>query len=260
MFMKIILIAGPSGSGKTTIANKLVEYYGEDRCQKFSLDPYYIDQSHIEDIQQRSQVNYDDPSSVELALAVRHIEALKQGLTVQAPVYDFSMHTRRPEVTDIKPKDILIIEGIFALQPELIKFGDVKVYVDTDLDLCLLRRMERDVAERGRTMESVIHQYKETVRPMRIIHVEPTKQYADVIVPDNSIDFNIDISPIIGELALEEFADFVHMEPLQAVSTSVRGWFNYFSSYMTQQLETIDHAAQEFLAEDDQLASPVNKQ
>lgn len=249
--MKIILIAGPSGSGKTTISNKLAEHYGADKCQVFSLDPYYRDQSGI-NVELRDQVNYDNPENVELELAVRHLAALKAGQTIFAPVYDFKTHSRSKEIREIKPTDILIVEGIFALQPELSSLGELSVYIDTDLDLCLLRRIERDVKERGRTVESVIAQYKATVRPMRIEHIESGKQFADLVIVDNSSNFHIDISPITEKVDELDQDDLVVLTAgVESIKTSVTGWYSWMTNSLVKKMEAIDHAANTYLAEDE---------
>jgi uridine kinase len=180
----VIGIAGGSGSGKTTVANSLLERVGEERIAYLPHDAYYKDLSALPP-QQRAEVNFDHPNSLENELLCRHIEALRLGEPVELPVYDFTTHSRTAETIRVEPKPVIIVEGILIfIEAGLRGMFDIKIYVDTDPDLRFIRRLERDLRERGRTTESVIHQYLTTVRPMHLEFVEPSKRYADIIIPE----------------------------------------------------------------------------
>ena len=180
----VIGMAGGSGSGKTTIAESVVEQIGPDRVAFIPHDAYY---RHRPDLtfEQRTKVNYDHPESLETAFMVEQVEALLAGDTVARPVYDFSNHLRSDDTVEVEPRPVLMLEGILILvEPALVDLMDLKIYVDTDADLRLMRRLERDVQERGRTLASVLRQYETTVRPMHLQFVEPSKRYADIIIPE----------------------------------------------------------------------------
>jgi uridine kinase len=180
----IIGIAGGSGSGKTTLADSILKAIGEDRIAFLPHDAYYRDQSD-KSFEERLLVNYDHPDSLETELLISHIRALSRGETVDLPVYDFKQHTRAREIVRVQPKPIILVEGILIfVEPELRNLCSMKLFVDTDPDICFIRRLQRDVTERGRTVESVISQYLKTVRPSFIEFVEPTKRFADVIIPE----------------------------------------------------------------------------
>ncbi len=180
----IIGIAGGSGSGKTTMAHSILEAIGEDRIAFLPHDSYYRDQS-TKTFEERLQVNYDHPNSLETELLIRHIQSLKRGEAVDLPVYDFKQHTRATATIRVLPKPIILVEGILIfVEPKLRNLCSMKLFVDTDQDICFIRRLQRDVTERGRTVESVIDQYMKTVRPSFIEFVEPTKRFADVIIPE----------------------------------------------------------------------------
>jgi uridine kinase len=180
----VIGIAGGSGSGKTTVANSLLSRVGEERIAYLPHDAYYKDLSALPP-QQRAEVNFDHPNSLENELLCLHIEQLRRGQPVELPVYDFTTHSRTSETIRVKPKPVIIVEGILIfIEAGLRGLFDIKIYVDTDPDLRFIRRLERDLRERGRTTESVIHQYLTTVRPMHLEFVEPSKRYADVIIPE----------------------------------------------------------------------------
>jgi uridine kinase len=180
----VIGIAGGSGSGKTTVANSLLSRVGEERIAYLPHDAYYKDLSALPP-QQRAEVNFDHPNSLENELLCLHIERLRRGQPVELPVYDFTTHSRTSETIRVKPKPVIIVEGILIfIEAGLRGLFDIKIYVDTDPDLRFIRRLERDLRERGRTTESVIHQYLTTVRPMHLEFVEPSKRYADVIIPE----------------------------------------------------------------------------
>ena len=181
----IIGMAGGSGSGKTTIAEAVVDAVGDDFVALIQHDQYYRDQAEIP-FEDRTKVNFDHPDSLETDLLVRHIETLRAGGSIQRPVYDFSTHTRRTDETvKVDAERVIVIEGILVLaEPELRELMDLRIYVDTDADLRLMRRLRRDIIERGRTVDSVLTQYLTTVRPMHLQFVESSKRYADLIVPD----------------------------------------------------------------------------
>lgn len=180
----IIGIAGGSGSGKTTISHAVVETVGADVVALIQHDAYYRDLSHLE-FEERVKVNYDHPDSLETELLIQHLTELRAGQHVEVPVYDFSIHTRTAETFHVDPEAVVMVEGILVLaEPELRKLMDLRIYIDTDSDLRFIRRLRRDIEERGRTVESVIKQYMSTVRPMHLQFVEPSKRYADIIVPD----------------------------------------------------------------------------
>jgi len=184
----IIGIAGGSGSGKTTLASSILEAIGEDRIALLPHDAYYRDQSY-KTFEERLSVNYDHPDSLETELLIKHIQSLKRGEAVDMPVYDFKQHTRASTTVHIQPKPIILVEGILIfVEPKLRNQCSMKLYVDTDQDICFIRRLLRDVTERGRTVESVIDQYLKTVRPSFIEFVEPTKRFADVIIPEGGMN------------------------------------------------------------------------
>jgi len=180
----IIGIAGGSGSGKTTLANSILDAIGRDRISFLPHDAYYRNQ-HDKTFEERLLVNYDHPDSLETELLIKHIQTLKRGEAVDLPVYDFKLNTRSDQTVIVLPKPIILVEGILIfVEPELRSLCSMKLFVDTDQDICFIRRLQRDVTERGRTVESVINQYLQTVRPSYIEFVEPTKRFADVIIPE----------------------------------------------------------------------------
>lgn len=180
----VIGIAGGSGSGKTTVATAVVETVGSDVVALLQHDAYYRDLSHLS-FEERTAVNFDHPDSFETELLIAHLTELRSGRPIERPVYDFSQHSRTGETVTVTPESVLIVEGILVLaEPDLRKLFDLKIYIDTDADLRLLRRLRRDLVERGRTVDAVISQYLATVRPMHLQFVEPSKRYADIIVPE----------------------------------------------------------------------------
>lgn len=180
----IIGVAGGSGSGKTTVARRLFEIFAEPRIvQLVAQDAYYKDQAHL-DLEERQQINYDHPLAFDNDLLCQHLVELRQGKAVGLPIYSFLTHTRLPETQPIKPAKIILLEGILVLEDQRLRdLCDIKVYVDTDSDERFIRRLNRDMMERGRSVDSVIDQYLTSVRPMHLQFVEPTKRYADVIIP-----------------------------------------------------------------------------
>jgi uridine kinase len=180
----IIGIAGGSGSGKTTIAKSVVAAVGAATVALIQHDAYYRDLPYL-DLQQRARVNYDHPDSLETELLIEHINQLRAGRAIERPVYDFTIHRRTNDTVLVPPDPVVIIEGILVLsERELRDVMDLRIYVDAAADLRFIRRLQRDIYERERTLESVIAQYQETVRPMHLQFVEPSKRYADIIVPN----------------------------------------------------------------------------
>ncbi len=180
--MLIIGIAGGSGSGKSTITELLKNKFGED-VTVINHDNYYKAQ-HDKPFEERIKTNYDAPDAFETDLLAEHLELLRQGFSIDCPIYDYSIHDRTDRVRRVSPSSVVIIDGILVLaDPRLRSLMDVKIFVDTDADVRILRRIRRDVNERGRTLDSVINQYVSTVKPMHEMYVEPSKKYADVIIP-----------------------------------------------------------------------------
>ena len=179
----IIGVAGGSGSGKTTVVRRIVESIGDEQVTVLEHDRYYRDRDDLR-LEERAALNYDHPDSLETDLLVRHVEALRSGRTVDVPMYDFSRYARKRTTQTAAPRRAVIVEGILIFtDAPLRSLMDVKVFVDTDDDIRFIRRLQRDTAERGRTVQSVIDQYLSTVKPMHLDFVEPSKRYADVIIP-----------------------------------------------------------------------------
>jgi uridine kinase len=182
----IIGIGGGTGSGKTTVARNLFERYAELGVSLLDLDSYYLDRSH-QSLEERALVNYDEPSAIDYDLLLSHVERLASGQSIEKPRYLFATHTRSSEFDVINPTPLIIVEGILALWDlRICSLMGLKIYVDADADLRLVRRLQRDLRERGRTPESVIVQYLQTVRPMHRRYVEPTKSNADLVVDTSS--------------------------------------------------------------------------
>ena len=184
----IVGIAGGSGSGKTTVAQEILNRVGPDRIAYLPHDAYYKDLSGLPPVQ-KAEVNFDHPNSLETELLIQHVKQLKAGNPVKLPVYDFSIDRRTEKTIPITPHRVIIVEGILIFaEPELRPLFDLKIFVDTDPDLRFIRRLQRDITERGRSPESVIRQYLKTVRPMHLEFVEPSKRYADVIIPEGGFN------------------------------------------------------------------------
>ena len=200
----IVGIAGGTGSGKTTVAEAVMRRVGADRVLLLQHDAYYFDHPELP-LEARAKINFDHPDSLESALLVTHLKALSSGAAVDIPIYDFSTHRRLERTRRVEPKPVVLIEGILALaEPRLRETMDMKVYVDTDADLRFIRRLERDIRERGRDRESVIRQYLKTVKPMHDQFVEPSKRYADIIVPEgghNLVGVNLLVAKLRAILA-----------------------------------------------------------
>jgi uridine kinase len=180
----IVGVAGGTGSGKTTIVREILKALDPDNVQIIQHDSYYKDRSHLPS-EERANINYDHPDALESSLLIEHLKQLLTGKAVEIPIYDFVTHTRKIHCRKVNPCKVIIVEGILILaDPSLRELFDIKVFVDTDADIRFIRRMERDISDRGRTRESVVAQYQQTVRPMHLEFVEPSKRYADVIVPE----------------------------------------------------------------------------
>lgn len=180
----IIGVAGGSGSGKTTVVRAIVRSLGREQVTVVHHDSYYRDASHLT-LEERQAINYDHPDSLETELLVRHLEELRSGRDVEVPQYDFTTHSRSSEREVAASRKVIILDGLLILwDRQLRRLMDIKVFVDTDPDIRFIRRLSRDIEERGRSAESVIRQYLDTVRPMHLEFVEPSKRYADLIIPE----------------------------------------------------------------------------
>lgn len=180
----IVGIAGGTGSGKTSVARAIYDQVGRDRIEWISHDSYYREFDSLTP-EQHHAINWDHPDALETELLVRHLDALRKGSAVEVPVYDFATDSRKPETHRVESRKVIIVEGILVLaEPELRKRIDIKLFVDTPADIRFVRRLMRDVVSRGRSLESVVEQYMATVRPMHEEFVEPSKRYADLIIPE----------------------------------------------------------------------------
>lgn len=181
-------IAGGTGSGKTTVANVILERVGGDRIAFLAHDSYYKDLQNLPE-NQRRQVNFDHPHSLETNLFMQHIKALQNHQSIEVPIYDFTTHTRTAETVHVAHRPVVLVEGILIFaEPDLLPLFDAKIFVDTPADIRFIRRLQRDIEERGRTVKSVIGQYERTVRPMHMEFVEPSKRHADVIIPEGGLN------------------------------------------------------------------------
>ncbi len=184
----IIGVAGGTGSGKTTVSEAILDRVGRDRIAYLQHDSYYRDRSHLPP-DERAEINFDHPDALETELLVEHLKTLRQGRAVEVPVYDFTRHVREEETRTLHPRPVMLVEGILVLAEESLRRQmDVKLYVDTDADLRFIRRLRRDISERDRTLDSVVEQYLDDVRPMHLEFVEPSKRYADLIIPEGGFN------------------------------------------------------------------------
>ncbi|MGY0694300.1 uridine kinase [Virgibacillus sp. FSP13] len=185
----VIGVAGGSGSGKTTVTRSICQRFSDKTILVIEQDYYYKDQSHLP-FEERLNTNYDHPLAFDNDLLIQHIHDLMNHKSIEKPVYDYKIHTRSNEVIPVEPKEVIILEGILILEdPRLVDLMDIKVFVDTDADVRIMRRLLRDIKERGRTLDSVIDQYINNVRPMHLQFVEPTKRYADIIIPEGGQNY-----------------------------------------------------------------------
>ncbi len=180
----VIGVAGGTGSGKTSVTRSIIQRFADKSILMIEQDYYYKDQSDLP-FEERLQTNYDHPLAFDNDLLIEHLQQLINQEAVEKPVYDYKMHTRSDETIHVEPKEVIIVEGILVLEDERLRdLMDIKVFVDTDADVRIIRRMMRDINERGRTLDSVIEQYINVVRPMHLQFVEPTKRYSDIIIPE----------------------------------------------------------------------------
>jgi uridine kinase len=204
----VVGVSGGTGSGKTTVSRSIQASVGVERIAYLQHDSYYNDHSHLSP-EERARGNYDHPDSLDSALLVRHLHTLRSWQAIDVPIYDFATHTRTPMTERVEPAPIILLEGILILifsERELRELIDMRIYVDTDADIRFIRRLHRDMAERGRTLDSIIDQYMSTVRPMHLEFVEPSKRYADIIVPEggnNRVAMEMIVSRILAILAQE---------------------------------------------------------
>ena len=184
----VVGVAGGTGSGKTTVATEILRRAGTDHISFIQHDAYYKDLSDLP-MAQRAMQNFDHPDALDNDLLISHLQELKAGRPIELPVYDFTTHSRTSRTVTVEPFPVILVEGILIFaDEELRQLMDVRIYVDTDADIRFIRRLQRDIAERGRTMESVIHQYLATVRPMHQEYVEPSKRHANVIIPEGGFN------------------------------------------------------------------------
>jgi uridine kinase len=196
-------IAGGSGSGKTTLAEQLVGHFGS-RLSLLRHDDYYKSQNELT-LAERAALNFDHPDAFDTDLLIAHLDALRQGHSVTCPIYDYANHTRSQEVRMVYPTEVIVLEGILIFEnPALLRRLDIKIYVDTDADVRILRRIKRDVSERGRDLNSVISQYLTTVKPMHEAFVEPSKRCADIIVPEGGMN------RVALEMIIERIVSHIH--------------------------------------------------
>jgi uridine kinase len=195
----IIGISGGTGSGKTTVAQKIINSVGGDNVVFLQHDAYYRNLGDMP-MELRHKVNFDHPDALDTALMMNHIEALRAGESIEQPIYDYATHSRRAETIHVSPRSVIIVEGILVfVNPQMRALMDLKIFVDTDPDIRFIRRLDRDVHERGRTVESVILQYTSIVRPMHLQFVEPSKRYADIIIPEGGHN-DVGIDLITGKI------------------------------------------------------------
>ena len=183
--MLIIGIAGGTGCGKTTVVQQIIDELPKNEVCIISQDSYYKDTSHLS-FEERTKINFDHPQAIDFDLLVEHLKELKKGKSIEQPIYSFVKHNRIKETETTHPKKVVIVEGILILtNPSIRKLFDIKIYVHADSDERLIRRLKRDMAERGRDLEEVLNRYQNTLKPMHLQFIEPTKEYADLIIPNN---------------------------------------------------------------------------
>ncbi|WP_301109612.1 uridine kinase [Sporosarcina sp.] len=203
----VIGIAGGSGSGKTSVTKKIHEVFQGHSVVVIEQDDYYRDQSHLQ-FEERLQTNYDHPLAFDTELLIHHIEELLNRQSIQKPTYDYTIHTRSTETVTVESQDVIILEGILVLEDERLReLMDIKLFVDTDSDIRIIRRILRDINDRGRTVESVVQQYLSVVRPMHNQFIEPTKKYANIIIPEggeNAVAIDLMVTKIKTILASAE--------------------------------------------------------
>jgi len=196
-------VAGGTGSGKTTVSEAIVSRVGRDLIAVINQDRYYHDLSHMA-LEQRAMVNYDSPASLDVELLTDHLESMRRGRDIAVPVYDFSTHTRTARVQKLEATGVIIVDGILVLaEPRLRDLLDIKVFVDTDPDIRFIRRLRRDMRQRGRSLESVVEQYLRTVRPMHLAFVEGSRAYADIIIPEGGRN-QVAIDLLVSRLRMVE--------------------------------------------------------
>lgn len=196
----VVGMAGGSGSGKSTVVRNLVNRLGPDRVSVIHHDAYYRDYAHLSP-EDRARINFDHPNALETELLEAHLASLLHGEAVEVPVYDFTTHTRSHEVLAMPAREVIVLDGILVLaEPSLRKWMDIRIYVDTDADLRFIRRMDRDVRERGRSIASVVNQYLTSVRPMHLEFVEPSRRWADIILPEGG-ENHVAIDLLVAKLA-----------------------------------------------------------
>ncbi len=195
----VVGVAGGTGSGKSTVGRRLIEALGRDNVALLDQDSYYRDLSHLPREERRAQ-NFDHPDSIEFPLFAEHIRQLRDGETIDKPDYSFTLHTRTGRNTAVRPAEVILVEGILVLTNREVRDAmDIKIFVDADDDIRLSRRLVRDIEERGRTIEDVLDQYMGTVRPMHLAFVEPSKRYADVVIPGGGMN-DVAIAMVVGTL------------------------------------------------------------
>lgn len=214
-------ISGGTGSGKTTVAQKIISSVGRDNVVYLQQDSYYRNLGDMP-LDLKHRVNYDHPDAFDTDLLINHLEALRAGEAIEQPIYDYPSHSRRSESVHVEPRPVIIVEGILVfVNSKLRGLMDMKIFVDTDPDIRFIRRLDRDVHERGRTLESVIIQYTATVRPMHLQFVEPSKRYADIIIPEGGYN-DVGIDLITGKVK-SFLARSVEQEPMVAATNSGEG-------------------------------------
>jgi len=195
----IIGISGGTGSGKTTVAQKIISAVGDANVVYLQQDSYYRNLGDMP-LDLRHRVNYDHPDAFDTELLINHLEALRAGESIEQPTYDYATHSRRTTTIHLEPQPVIVVEGILIfVNPQLRALMDLKIFVDTDADIRFIRRLDRDVNERGRSVESIITQYTTTVRPMHLQFVEPSKRYADIIIPEGGFN-DVGIDLITGKI------------------------------------------------------------